>query len=111
MTSPEDLVAAIDELTASDLEAWVSSGSVAPAGRPRKLRFSAADCARVHLICDMRHHLMIDDEAMPIVLSLLDQVYGLRQRLGAMGAAIEAQPEPVRRAIARSLTDTSVKPA
>ncbi len=47
---------------------------------------------------------------MPIVLSLLDQVYGLRYRLGAVGAAIEAQPEPVRRAIAQSLADARVKP-
>lgn len=110
MTSLEELVVAIDELSAADLEAWVSSGWVVPAKRRRRLHFSAADCARVRLICDMRHHLMIDDEAMPIVLSLLDQVYGLRYRLGAVGAAIEAQPEPVRRAIARSLADARVKP-
>jgi chaperone modulatory protein CbpM len=40
---------------------------------------------------------------MPVVLRLLDQVYGLRRRLNALRAAVEAQPEDVRRALRAQL--------
>lgn len=39
---------------------------------------------------------------MPIVLSLMDQVYGLRQELRRLAQAVEAQPDAVKQAILRS---------
>ena len=43
--------------------------------------------------------MRIEDETIPMVLSLLDQVYDTRARLRSVLRAVEAQPEPVRRAI------------
>ena len=45
----------------------------------------------------------IDDEAMPVVLGLLDQVYGMRTRLRHLVDAVAAQPEEVRLAVAAEL--------
>jgi chaperone modulatory protein CbpM len=36
---------------------------------------------------------------MPLVLSLLDQVYTLRGQIHAIARAVEGQPEPVRAAL------------
>jgi chaperone modulatory protein CbpM len=53
----------------------------------------------VCLICDLRHDLAVDEDTVPVVLSLLDQVYTLRRQLGALTDAVQQQPEDVRRAI------------
>ena len=36
---------------------------------------------------------------MPLVLSLLDQIYGLRRQMNALTAALRQQPDDVREAI------------
>jgi chaperone modulatory protein CbpM len=49
------------------------------------------------------HDLAVEEETMPLVLALLDQVYALRRQLSALTAAIQRQPEEVRRAILEGL--------
>jgi chaperone modulatory protein CbpM len=61
--------------------------------------FSDLDVARVCLICDLVHDMAVDEETVPLVLSLLDQVYALRRQMNALTGAIQRQPEDVRRAI------------
>ena len=61
--------------------------------------FHDIDIARVRLIHDLRTAMRIEDETIPLILSLLDQVYDLRAGLRAVLRAVEAQPEPVRDAI------------
>ena len=57
------------------------------------------DVARVALLVELRVTLEVDEEAMPLVLSLLDQLYDARRAIRCLMAAIEEQPEPVRRAV------------
>jgi chaperone modulatory protein CbpM len=47
----------------------------------------------------MRVGMRIEDETIPMILSLLDQVYDLRAGLRAVLRAVDAQPAPVREAI------------
>ena len=61
--------------------------------------FHDIDIARVRLIHDMRVGMRIEDETIPMILSLLDQVYDLRAGLRAVLRAVDAQPAPVREAI------------
>jgi chaperone modulatory protein CbpM len=42
---------------------------------------------------------------MPLVLSLLDQLYGLRAQMRAVARAVERQPESVRDAILAALRE------
>lgn len=83
-----------------EIHSWVERGWVRPerrrGGEPL---FSELDVARLCLICDLRHDLAVDEETMPLVLSLLDQVYTLRRQLGALTGAVQQQPADVRRAI------------
>lgn len=83
-----------------ELRSWVERGwVVASREGETELHFSEIDVARVELICDLRHDLMVDEETLPLVLSLLDQVYALRRQMKVLTGAIEQQPETVRRAI------------
>jgi chaperone modulatory protein CbpM len=99
----DSLLQEIDALDAAELTLWIDSGWVRPEGEPGNWLFHEVDVARVRLIVEIRHDLAIDAEAVPVVLSLLDQLYGLRRELGALCGAVGAQPEPIRQAIAAAL--------
>ena len=58
---------------------------------------------RVELILGIRRDFAIDDEAMELVLGLLDQVYGLRRQMRRLCDAVATQPENVQDAIRRAL--------
>ncbi len=57
----------------------------------------------MRLIHDFRRAMAVPEETMPLVLSLLDQVYTLRGQMRAVARAIEGQPEPVKAAILSAL--------
>lgn len=82
-----------------ELEHWIERRWVLPAEREGAYLFDAADVARVRLIVELRHELSIDDEAIPVVLSLLDQIYALRGALKELGAAVNTLPEPLRESV------------
>lgn len=94
-----DLVERIAALQRSDLEAWISEGLVSPKQEAETLLFSDLECARIRLICTLHYELEIDAENLPVVLSLVDQLYDARQRLLSLTAAVAAQDKAVQAAI------------
>ena len=99
MMGVNDLVAAIAALQHSDLEAWIREELVAPQQETGTLLFTDMECARVRLICMLRYELEIDVDTLPVVLSLVDQLYKTRQHLLSLTAAVAAQDETVQAAI------------
>jgi len=95
----DDLVAAIDALQRSDLEAWIDEQLVLPRQETGTLLFTDMECARVRLICTLHYDLEIDADTLPVVLSLIDRLYDTRQRLLSLTAAVAAQDETVQAAI------------
>jgi len=93
------VVALFSDLGEPDLIAWIERGWVRPEQAGADLVFHDIDVARVRLIHDLRTAMRIEDETIPMILSLLDQVYDLRAGLRAVIRAVESQPEPVREAI------------
>ncbi len=55
------------------------------------------------LIVEIRKEFAVDEEALPLVLGLLDQVYGLRRQLRRMCDALAVQPPEVQAAVRRAL--------
>lgn len=106
MKTLSEVVLTVERIDRVELARWVELGWVAPVGRERgEPAFSDLDVARVCLICDLVHDLAVEEETVPVVLSLLDQVYALRRQLGALTAAVQRQPEDVRRAILEVLDE------
>lgn len=101
----EELVARIDTLTVRRLRTWVRKGWVRPRSVGRGRVFTEADAARVRLLCELRDDLDIGEDALPVVLNLLDQIHGLRGELRDLLAAVEDQPEAVRREIVRAFCE------
>jgi len=105
MIGLDALLRQVAALDAAELALWIDSGWVRPEGEPGNWLFHEVDVARVRLIVEIRHDLAIDVDAVPVVLSLLDQLYGLRRELSALCGAIAAQPEATRQAIAAALRE------
>ena len=85
--------------TEPELVAWVERGWIRPEPAESGMVFDDLDVARARLIHDLRTTMRIEDETIPVILSLLDQVYDLRAGLRAVLRAVEQQPAPVREAI------------
>jgi chaperone modulatory protein CbpM len=83
-------------LDAQALEAWVEAGWLLPRQDGATRDFSEIDLARAQLIHDLGR-LGANDEAIPVILDLIDQVHGLRRTLRDLLSALHAQPEAMRR--------------
>src|ERR1700759_4738662 len=93
------VTALFSDLTAVELTHWVERGWVLPDTDETALEFREIDVARVRLIHDLRRDMDITEDAIPLVLSLLDQVYELRCQMNAMLRALSSQPSDVQRAV------------
>ena len=109
MISIAKVATEIADLSTDDLAAWIDAGWVKPSPRDGGYEFADVDVARCRFIVELRREFAIDDEAMPVVLSLLDQVYGLRHRLRLLLAALDRQPAEARQEIARAIRDLQEK--
>jgi chaperone modulatory protein CbpM len=96
----EMVVAEFPDVDAPELSDWIARGWVVPEGSTRAdWAFAEIDVARIRLIRDLRLRMALEEDALTLVLSLLDQVYGLRGALHAMLRALEDQPPAVRQAV------------
>jgi chaperone modulatory protein CbpM len=102
MIAFEELLHRLGGLDRLELIRWVESGWVLPERRGDTWIFHEVDVARVELIREMRQEFSVDDEVLPLVLGLLDQVYDLRRQLRRMCDALAAQPAEVQAAIRRA---------
>jgi chaperone modulatory protein CbpM len=99
----DDLLLRLRGLERRELVRWVENDWVLPERQGEAWVFHEVDVARVELIIEIRRDFAIDDEAMGLVLGLLDQVYGLRRQMRRLCDAVASQPAEVQDAIRRAL--------
>ena len=99
----EAVVALIGDLDTIELTGWVERGWVQPDAAGEVWEFHEIDVARIRLIRDLRRGMDVGEDAIPLVLSLLDQVYELRGQLRRMLDVVGSQPQEVRAAIVAAL--------
>jgi chaperone modulatory protein CbpM len=88
------VIARFGSLDESQIADWIARGWVhAEGASPAEWRFTEIDVARLHLVRELRVDLALDEESMPLVLSLLDQVYSLRRALRTVMEIINEAPE------------------
>lgn len=73
----------------SDLQLWIEQRWVLPSRTGDDFLFDDVDLARARLIRELRSDMMVNEEAIPVVLSLLDQIHSLRRTLARVNAAID----------------------
>lgn len=91
------------EVTETEVVTFVQQSWVLAAQEQEGWSFDEADAARVKLIVELKRDLEVNDEAIPVVLNLLDQLYGLRQVLEDVRGAVESLPPSLRRELEQHL--------
>jgi chaperone modulatory protein CbpM len=93
------------DLGEAELLRWIERGWVHAEWQEPDWVLQEIDIARIRLVYDVRRDMGVNEEAMPLVLSLLDQLYQLRAQMRTLAQAVERQPVPVRDAILTALQD------
>ena len=104
MYATKDFIAACQRLTRERFDRWLEAGWITPDPSAQdKQQFTDLDRARADLICHLLDDLDVAEDTMPVVLSLMDQVYSLRRDMRALVKAIAEQPPSVRTEISIAL--------
>ena len=93
------------DVGASDLSAWIEQNWVLPIEKNGDFFFDETDVARVRLIAELRSDLGVNEDAIPVVLRLLDQVHSLRRALSELSDAIHELPESAQEQLRDYLSD------
>ena len=104
MIDEKEVLAHLVGIRRDTLHLWIARGWITPEQDDGKFRFREIDVARLRLIREFRTDLNLGDDALDVILPLLDQVYGLRRQVRRMADAVNREPEGVRQRIARSLS-------
>ena len=105
MITIEMLPQRVAGLRVEDVNRWVELAWVRPEHGSSGWLFHDIDVARVQLIVELRDELSLGDDAMPTVLSLLDQLYDARRRMQAIRRALDLVPAEARDAVLRALPE------
>ncbi len=81
MITIEHLCMEIRGLRPQDVERWVHKSWVHADDAAEGYVFQEIDVARVRLIVELRDTMQVNEEALPVVLGLLDKLYDLRRQL------------------------------
>jgi chaperone modulatory protein CbpM len=107
MITIEMLTHTVTGLSPDDLQRWIDNAWVRPDGMPGQYRFHEIDVARLRLMVELRDDLGVDEAALPVVLSLLDQLYETRRHMIRLCAVIETVvPEDLRGRILHDIGDS-----
>ena len=99
------VIAAVRGIDLLELSHWVERGWVAPDEAGGTWEFQDIDVARVRLIHTLRHDMEVGEDAVPLVLSLLDQVYDLRRTLRDVLEAVQSVERPLSEAMRKAVRD------
>ena len=81
MITIQTVCASVPGLTEPLLQEWLAADWVRPEMEGGEPAFGEIDVARVRLILELRTVLEVDEPTLPLVLSLLDQLYATRRQL------------------------------
>jgi len=102
----ETLCVRVSGLDRAELDRWIDNAWVLPEREGDRLLFRDIDVARVRLIRELREELRVEEDTLPVVLSLLDQLYQTRRTMRRLRDAVAAAaPDEVRQRIAAVLLE------
>ncbi len=93
----KELIETITRLTSDRLTEYLAAEIVIPEQSDQGLVYHSIDVARLELACELHDQYDMEADALSMVISLIDQMHGLRAELREVLNAVEAQPEPVRK--------------
>ena len=81
------------------LNQYINRQWVKPINHQENWYFEDVDIARLQLVIDLAYKININDDGIDVVLSLLDQLYGLRGHIQKLSFAVAQQSQEIQREI------------
>lgn len=103
-----ETLAALPDLTSDQLARYISAGVVLPVQSETGPLFRELDIARLHLVVDLAEGYHLDEDALGLVLSLVDQLHGLRGDMRAILDAVAREPAETRLRLKTAIREVRV---
>jgi chaperone modulatory protein CbpM len=103
--SEEDAIATIAWLTRQRLDIFVSAALIEPVQAEEGRMYRPIDLARLELLCDLAEQFDLTEDALGIVISLIDALHAARRNLHRVAEALEAEPLDVRQRVGARLLE------
>lgn len=103
-----EALAELPDLQAAQLDSYIRAGVVVPVQSEGGPLFRDVDIARLHLVVDLAEGYHLDDEALALVLSLVDQLHGLRGDMHAILDAVAREPAETRARLKTAIREVRV---
>lgn len=105
--APEQVIEIITSLTAERLNHFEHLRIVTPVNTPDGPRYHMLDVRRITLLCELTDNFEVNEDALVIIMSLLDQLHGAHSKLDQVVQAIGAEPSEIKVRLSRRLHNTS----
>lgn len=94
--SEDQTIAAVASLTRTRLVSYIEAELVIPLRTDSGPVFRQIDIARLELLCELNEQFELEEEAIGVILSLIDQLHGVRSELRCVLKAVAQEPDDVR---------------
>lgn len=100
---PEQVINRIASLTAERLSHFERLHIVTPVTTADGPRYRSLDVRRVSLLCELTDDFEVNEDALVIIMSLLDQLHGAHSRLEQVVRAIDEEPSETKLRLSQRL--------
>ena len=97
------MIARVTSLTAERLSHFERLRIVTPVTTPDGPRYRTLDIRRITLLCELTDDFEVNEDALVIIMSLLDQLHGAHSKLEQVMQAIGAEPSETKLRLSRRL--------
>lgn len=106
--APEQVIETVTSLTAERLSHFESLRIVTPVNTTDGPRYHTLDVRRITLLCELTDDFEFNEDALVIIMSLLDQLHGTHSKLEQVLQAISAEPSETKLRLSQRLHDIGV---
>jgi chaperone modulatory protein CbpM len=99
----DEVIMIVTRLNRQQLGRYVEADLVRPLSAEEGIFFRKVDIARLELLCDLAQDLDLDEGAVGIVVSLVDQLHGTRRELVMLTEVIQTLPTDLQSRIVAAL--------
>ncbi len=99
------VIAAVTRLTPNRLTRFVQADIIRPVLSDTGPKFRDIDLARLELLCELSDEFDLDEDALGMIISLIDQLHAARSDLRRILTALQSESDDVRQRLARALAN------
>jgi len=93
--SEAEAISSVTRLTRGRLTSFLRAQVVIPVHTEDGPMYRQIDLVRMELLCELTEEFELNDDALTVVMSLVDQLHGVRAELRAVLDAVAAEPAEV----------------